>query len=70
MRSLGSDHSKEVVLWEVVGGRDNGLSSRPSLLSSHMYHVAGAFEIQYNTIPSIRSEVLNFLLLFGSVSEM
>ena len=48
--SLRSDHSKEVTLWEVVRGRDNGLSSRPSLLSSHMCHVAGAFEIQYNTI--------------------
>ena len=47
---LRSDHSKEVPLWEVVRGRDNGPSSRPSLLSSHMCHVAGALEIQYNTI--------------------
>ena len=47
---LRPDHSKEVPLWEVVRGRDNGLSFRPSLLSSHMCHVAGALEIQYNTI--------------------
>ena len=27
---LRSDHSKEVTLWEVVRGRDNGLSSKSS----------------------------------------
>ena len=41
---------KGYILWVAIGGRDNGLLYRPSPLSSHMYHVAGAFEIQYNTI--------------------
>ena len=50
MWSLRTDCSKELTLWEAIGGRDNGLSYRPSLLYSHMCHVAGAFEIQYNTI--------------------
>ena len=45
---LDEDCSKELTLWEAIGGRDNGLSYRPSLLS--VICVMWLGPLKYNTI--------------------
>ena len=45
---LGPDRSKEVILWVVIGGQDNGLFNRPSLCP--VICVMWLGPLKYNTI--------------------